>query len=640
MPGSGAWPVWPTYCQLRRKIRSCSRRATASSRYQAYGSVRVPAAVSTATVSHGQDGAVTSMPPPWDPDEGETEETRILGRPEDEPTRVEPPPPAASTVVEEEPVEAPPPGRGRELWPWLLLGLGLVAALLAALWWFSQDDDEPPAAALVSVPSVVRLEVNDAQRVLEEQGFRVEVLRQASDEAPKDIVFAQDPEAGTEAPEGSTVRITASVGPASATVPDVVGLAQAEAVRALEDAGLRANPVRVPSERPEGTVVAQSPQAGAEVEGDSVVRLNVSGGPGPVAVPDVTGLPRRRRRLAARGGRPAGGDRRGRVGRAARHRRRAGAGGGRQGRAGLERAARCLRRAGAGRRARRRRSSRGRGDDAARGARLPRPRRRGGGTRSGPDRHGPAPGSARRARGAPGHPGDDRRRHLTRLGHSDPPWPQVGFFAATNRQTDADSASLAVRPSLPSWRARCSSSGARVGVPGRERHRRLRPRRHALDRLEHGLRRDGVRRTASQPSVSPDGLRVAYVCGGTIRTIALDGSGAVDTGAAGTTPSWSPDGTKLVFRNGAGEIRTMNADGSGLSAAIATGNNPVFSPNGATIAFDDGVGRLHRPGRRRRADRPLAERRREHGSDVVAGRRADRLHLDARRQRRAVRDER
>src|SRR5262245_15056000 len=50
----------------------------------------------------------------------------------------------------------------------------------------------------------------------------------------------------------------------------------------------------------------------------------------------------------------------------------------------------------------------------------------------------------------------------------------------------------------------------------------------------------------SQPSVSPDGLRVAYVSGGTIRTIALDGSGAVDTGAAGTTPSWSPDGTKLV----------------------------------------------------------------------------------------------
>lgn len=231
------------------------------------------------------------MPPPWDPDEGETEETRILARPEDEPTRVEPPPPAAHTVVEEEPVETPAPGRGRELWPWLLLLLGLVAALLAALWWFSQDDDEPPAATLVSVPSVVRLEVNDAQRVLAEQGFRVEVLRQATDEAPEGIVFAQDPEAGTEVREGSIVRITASVGPASATVPDVLGMAQAEAVRALEDAGLRANPVQVPSERPEGTVVAQSPQAGAEVEGDSVVRLNVSGGPGPVAVPDVTGLP-------------------------------------------------------------------------------------------------------------------------------------------------------------------------------------------------------------------------------------------------------------------------------------------------------------------------------------------------------------
>ena len=230
------------------------------------------------------------MPPPWDPDEGETEETRILPRAEDEPTRLAPPPPPARTAVrtEEEPV-APPPRRGRELWPWLLLLLGLVVALIAALWWFSQDDDEPPAAALRPVPSVVRLEVSDAQRVLEEQGFRVEVQREASDEAAEDVVFEQRPAAGTEAPEGSLVTITASTGAATVEVPDVVGRSREEAAQVLEQSELRATAATVPSNASPGTVVAQSPQAGARVDVGSSVRINVSGGPGAVTVPDVVG---------------------------------------------------------------------------------------------------------------------------------------------------------------------------------------------------------------------------------------------------------------------------------------------------------------------------------------------------------------
>lgn len=250
----------------------------------------MPAAVSTATVSHGHHVAVTRMPPPWDPDEGETEETRIMPRADEEPTRLAPPPPEARTVVrtEEEPV--PPPGPGRQLWPWLLLLLGLVLALLAAVWWFSQDDnDEPPAAALRPVPSVVRLAVSDAQRVLEAQGFQVEVQRKASDEAPEGVVFAQQPEAGAEVAEGSVVTVTASSGPATAEVPDVVGRTRDQAVQALEQADLRATTANVPSNASPGTVVAQSPAAGQRVDVGSSVRINVSGGPGAVTVPDVVG---------------------------------------------------------------------------------------------------------------------------------------------------------------------------------------------------------------------------------------------------------------------------------------------------------------------------------------------------------------
>lgn len=241
---------------------------------------------------------MTSMPPPWEPDDEETQETRILppGEPTapEERTRIAPPSPPmrderTRARGEPPPGPGPPPAaRGRELWPWLLLLLGVVLALIAALWWFSRDDG-PDEAATKPVPSVVRLQVDDARGVLEGQGFVVNALRKPSDEAEEGVVFAQDPEAGTQAPEGSVVTITSSSGPATATVPDVVGVTVAEATQQLEGAGLVARPSTVPSSQPEGTVVAQSPKAGDKVDRDSPVRINVSGGPGSVTVPDVRG---------------------------------------------------------------------------------------------------------------------------------------------------------------------------------------------------------------------------------------------------------------------------------------------------------------------------------------------------------------
>ena len=49
--------------------------------------------------------------------------------------------------------------------------------------------------------------------------------------------------------------------------------------------------VSVNSNRPADTVLAQDPPPGTKVKQDTVVRINVSKGPQPVSVPDVTGLP-------------------------------------------------------------------------------------------------------------------------------------------------------------------------------------------------------------------------------------------------------------------------------------------------------------------------------------------------------------
>jgi beta-lactam-binding protein with PASTA domain len=78
-------------------------------------------------------------------------------------------------------------------------------------------------------------------------------------------------------------------------VPDVVGMTQEGAAATLADAGLTSGRItRVQSEEDaEGTVVAQSPAAGDEVEEGSAVDLDVAGAPAPtatpVAVPNVVG---------------------------------------------------------------------------------------------------------------------------------------------------------------------------------------------------------------------------------------------------------------------------------------------------------------------------------------------------------------
>jgi serine/threonine-protein kinase len=72
-------------------------------------------------------------------------------------------------------------------------------------------------------------------------------------------------------------------------VPDVVGLPEGDAVAAIEAEGLNAEVVTEPSdEADEGIVIAQDPDAGAELEEGDTVQILVSEG-SEFEMPDVTG---------------------------------------------------------------------------------------------------------------------------------------------------------------------------------------------------------------------------------------------------------------------------------------------------------------------------------------------------------------
>jgi serine/threonine-protein kinase len=188
-----------------------------------------------------------------------------------EPERIPPPPPP---VVEEH--------HHSRWWLWLLIALALVA-IAVGLYLALRPEQ-------LTVPDVIDRESATASQILQNRGFEVDVVPVVNPDVERDHVAAQDPRPGEEAPEGSTVTITVSTGPGEAPVPQVAGLPQEEAEKALKDAGFKPRVERVFSDEiRSGRVVDTSPPAGTTLERGSQVTLQVSKGPEQVEVPDVTG---------------------------------------------------------------------------------------------------------------------------------------------------------------------------------------------------------------------------------------------------------------------------------------------------------------------------------------------------------------
>jgi eukaryotic-like serine/threonine-protein kinase len=189
----------------------------------------------------------------------------------------------AVAVPEEAAPAAAEEVRRRRRSRWIIAGV--LVALLAALAIYALTRPDR-----VNVPSVLDRDVDRAELVLEEAGFEVAVEPVAST-ADRDVVLEQDPRAGEEAEEGSTVTLTVSSGPGEAEVPDVVGLPLREAVAELQDADFRVEEETQPSESvDEGTVISTDPRPGEEARVGSRVTVVVSSGVRLVTVPNVVGL--------------------------------------------------------------------------------------------------------------------------------------------------------------------------------------------------------------------------------------------------------------------------------------------------------------------------------------------------------------
>ena len=185
----------------------------------------------------------------------------------------------------------------------LLMVLGLVVLLgalgfLAVTFYDSLglDDETPPTGAtpseeavLVEVPDVIGLGFGEADAQLRALGLEPEPSYQVNLEVPENTVFAQSPPAGQRIAEEEIVALTVSQGEIP-RVPSVRGRNRVDAEELLRNAGFGVIVIEGPSQAEAGTVVFQEPASGTEItEGDLVVTITVSTGPGQIFVPDVRG---------------------------------------------------------------------------------------------------------------------------------------------------------------------------------------------------------------------------------------------------------------------------------------------------------------------------------------------------------------
>ncbi|HWN21856.1 MAG TPA: Stk1 family PASTA domain-containing Ser/Thr kinase [Gaiellaceae bacterium] len=184
--------------------------------------------------------------------------------------------------------EAP---RRRSIWPWLLALLLIAGALVGGWYVYQGIQDQLSATEAVTVPDVEGIQESLAVQDIRDSGLEPNVSRQADSDVPRGIVVSQDPSPPQKAERGTFVTIVVSSGKPKVTVPDVVGDNRDSAVGDLRDAGLTPNVVPVNSPRPVDTVLATDPKAGEVVVEGTRVRVNVSKGPRPIAVPNVVGQP-------------------------------------------------------------------------------------------------------------------------------------------------------------------------------------------------------------------------------------------------------------------------------------------------------------------------------------------------------------
>lgn len=168
-----------------------------------------------------------------------------------------------------------------------LLGVGGVVAYNLV-----SGDDLSSSETQVSVPDVRDRPQAEAEQILEDAGFSVQVEEVADTDIERGNAIRTDPGTDSSVPEGSRITLFVSSGKEITEVPDLTGMNTEQAQRALSDVGLKlkSQVEEEPSDSVEaGKITSQSPGQGSQVSKGTEVAITVSTGAEKVRVPTVSG---------------------------------------------------------------------------------------------------------------------------------------------------------------------------------------------------------------------------------------------------------------------------------------------------------------------------------------------------------------
>jgi len=174
-------------------------------------------------------------------------------------------PAAPVTPQAAEPVPAVMPPATPALGPTIPSGSRVVVMV-------SRGPSPIPPTAFATVPEVVGIAQGDALAKLQEAGLPSQVFNDYNDKLPRGEVMGQLPVQGASVPAGAESVLMVSSGPAAAptiavALPNVVGLAESDAVSRLQSAGLSPQLVREYSSNiPDGFVIAELPNSASLIE--------------------------------------------------------------------------------------------------------------------------------------------------------------------------------------------------------------------------------------------------------------------------------------------------------------------------------------------------------------------------------------
>ena len=153
-------------------------------------------------------------------------------------------------------------------------------------------------APKIEIPDLIGVELEEAKKQIEELNNKNEKINisievaseEYSEEYAAGYIMSQDPEKNKRIKEDTVIKVVVSKGIETVTMPKLIGEKESDAVKTLEELGLKFEVEEETNKKVEaGIVFEQDVEAGTEVNKGSTVKIKISAGAQKVQVPSVIG---------------------------------------------------------------------------------------------------------------------------------------------------------------------------------------------------------------------------------------------------------------------------------------------------------------------------------------------------------------